>query len=72
MEGYLKTGDNGRYSNIVYIGSAPSQTLSALPQTVRKTMILCSEQEPGMDFPGCEVYAVTPENYRRALYQVLI
>ena len=72
VEGYLKTGDNGRYSNIVYIGSAPSQTLSALPQTVRKTMILCSEQESGMDFPGCEVYAITPENYRSALYQVLI
>ncbi|MGM9567253.1 MAG: DUF58 domain-containing protein [Clostridia bacterium] len=72
VEGYLKTGDHGSYSNIVYIASSPSETFSVLPQTVRKTMILCSERESGTDFAGGEVYAVTPENYRNALYQVLI
>lgn len=72
VEGYIKTGDYGSYSNIVYIASSPSEALSALPLTVRKTMILCSENEMDMAFSGGEVYAVTPDNYETVLYQVLI
>ena len=72
MEGYLKTGDYGSYSNIVYITASPSEALSVLDSAVRKTTILCSEREIVEEVSCGEVYAVTPENYRTALYQVLI
>ena len=72
VEGYLKTGDYGSYSNIVYITASPSEALSVLDSAVRKTTILCSEREIVEEVSCGEVYAVTPENYRTALYQVLI
>ena len=72
VEGYLKTGDYGSYSNIVYIAAFPSDALSELDPTVRKTTILCSDREFIEEIDCGEVYAVTPENYSTALYQVLI
>lgn len=36
IEGYLKTNDHDRYSNIVYISSRPSENISLLPMQAKK------------------------------------
>lgn len=52
VEGYLKTGDDDRYANIVYIGTAPSESLAMLPLSRRKTMILCNVEKNRIPLKG--------------------
>lgn len=72
VESYLNSGDYDRYANVVYLGSSPIESLSLLPLMVRKTMILCTEEPDAVAAVDGEIYTVTPENCKTALYQVLI
>lgn len=71
VESYLKTNDVHTYSNIIYITAHSGDHFSLIPDTIRKTMIRCSENDAPAQGED-RMYAVTPYDYSDTLYQMMI
>ena len=70
---YLMRFDSCPYTNIIYVSPYASDKLPLLNPLSRVTMILCAGTEAGAGAESnAAVYTVTPENYRRSLYEILV